>query len=125
MPQARRAARPAARTTGVLTKCCAVWLLLLASSPFTAPFSVCQTSDLMVGTTRSTRPPSPVNDVEEWWMDGGVVADLPIPPMADQIAAMSTAIVSHFTPLAATMTCAHPLATEPQPSGRPVLVLRV
>jgi predicted acylesterase/phospholipase RssA len=79
----------------------------------------------MVGTTRSTRPPSPVNDIEEWWMDGGVVADLPIPPMADQIAAMSTAIVGHFTALAATMTSAPPLATEPQPSGRPVLVLRV
>jgi predicted acylesterase/phospholipase RssA len=97
-------------------------------SPFTAPFSVCQTRDLVVADpdTRSTRPPSPANDVAEWWMDGGVVADLPIPPMAEKIAAMSTSIVHDFTPGAATMTTfAPPLTMPPLTCDRSVPVLRV
>ena len=109
----------------VLRQCCAVWLVLLAVSPFTAPFSVCQPHDLVVAGTRS-RPLSPTNDVEEWWMDRGVVADLPIPPIVERIAAMSTANVSHFTLLAATMAMsATPLTLSPQPCDRTVLVLRV
>jgi hypothetical protein len=103
-----------------------VWLALLTLSPFTAPFSVRQTSDLVVAATRSTRPLSPTNDVEAWWRDGGAVADLPIPPIAEQIAAMSTAIVSHVSLLTATMaTSATPVALSPQLCDRPVLVLRV
>jgi hypothetical protein len=126
MPQARPAGKPAARTTTVLRQCCAVWLVLLAVSPFTAPFSVCQTRDLVVAGTRSTRPLSPTNDLEQWWMDGGVVADLPIPPIAEQIVAMSTAIVSHFTLLAATMAMsATPATLSLRLCDRTVLVLRV
>jgi hypothetical protein len=74
----------------MVTRCCAAWLILLVASPFTAPFRVCE-----VGTSVRIvdRPSLPSNDLEEWFVDGGIVFDFPVTPVAGEFKIASLAVL--------------------------------
>jgi hypothetical protein len=83
------------RRPSLLARCCAAWIILLALSPFTAPFAVCQAGDLVAADTGSTGHRPSTNDLGIWWNDGGVVADLPMTPMAEAVKELSASNVHH------------------------------
>src|SRR4051794_24265965 len=127
MPQARRAASSPKRSTATaLSNSCAVWLILLALSPFTAPFSVCEPGDVAITDTTSRHLPSPASGVNASLMDGAVVSDLPLSPVAAKIDAAATSMIrGNIAPLDATPAIAAPFIARPPSSAPPVLVLRV
>ena len=113
----------------MLSKCCAAWIILLALSPFTAPFAVCQARDLVVADRRPIPDSSPTDGLGTWWIDGGVVADLPMTPVAEAIKAMSTSDVEHVAEAAdharATGALGHPSPPLRRTSATLLVVLRV
>ena len=78
----------------MVTKCCAAWLILLVASPFTAPFTVCDLGSLV---RTVDRPSMPLN-VDEWFVDGGIVFDIPVTPVAGEfkIASLATLGTADF-----------------------------
>jgi hypothetical protein len=109
----------------MLMKGCAAWLVLLAVSPFTAPFSVCQPSDLAIADIGPRHTPSPRSGFEAWWVEAGVTSDLPMTAMADKVAAVSTARAGQLTARLDTATVvARPSIAPPRSASLP-LVLRV
>jgi hypothetical protein len=127
MPQARPGAvSPIRSTTTVVSKSCAVWLILLALSPFTAPFSVCDPGDLAIADVAARHLPAPASGVDASLIDGAVIGDLPVSPMAAKIDAAAASIIDRaidrleVSPAIATPTTAPPRSATP-----PVLVLRV
>ena len=128
MPRARHLARPIGRST-VLSRCCAAWIILLALSPFTAPFAVCQARDLVVADRGPIRPGLPSDDLGTWWIDGGGVADLPMTPMDEAIKEMSASGVSQveapLDPTRAASALAHPTPHLGRSGVTLLVVLRV
>jgi len=103
-----------------------VWLILLAMSPVTAPFSVCSPSDLIVADASLAHTTSPGNGVGAVGLDQGVVSDLPVVPMAQKIAALSVAIVAVDTARGEAVASPYvPLVTLIRAAERPLVVLRV
>jgi hypothetical protein len=96
----------------MFTKCCAAWLIVLAISPFTAPFIVCQSSFAIGQTVDGDRMPA--NDLEEWFVNGGAMLDFPVAPVARELklASLATLSTADFVEMAWTA----PLDAPPVPT---------
>jgi len=110
----------------MLTKCCAAWLVVLTISPFTAPFMVCELSEVIgQAIDRDARP---VNELEEWFVNGAAMLDFPVAPAAGELklASFATLAAANSVEVAPAAPLAAP-PVPPIPLGRaPTLaVLRV
>jgi hypothetical protein len=75
----------------MFTKSLAAWLVVLAISPFTAPFKVCDMS-AVIGPT-ADRHSRPANELEQWFVDGGASLDFPVAPAAGEVKVASLAML--------------------------------
>ena len=113
------------RPPTVLSRFCAAWIILLALSPFTAPFSVCHAHEITAVNPSTPRPMSRRDDYETWVMETVVLCVEPTTPLATTIADSSastsgldgTKAVTNFVPAVP--------APIPSRSGATPLVLRV
>jgi hypothetical protein len=124
MSRARNHARPITPPTA-LARFCAAWIILVAISPYTLARPVWRARDI-IGASR-TRSSTPRNDDFEAWAVQGVALSIePTAPMAQSIAAMSTAHL--FSPDQAA-PADHPIvapdAPRPMVRGATVTILRV
>ena len=114
------------RPPTVLSRFCAAWIILLAITPFTAPFSICHANEIMGVNPITQRPMSRKDDFEAWVMAGVDLGVEPTTPLATTIAAMSTSTAAGLDGSTAitsfVRTAPAPIPTR---SGATPLVLRV
>lgn len=126
MPRARNF-RKRFVSSQTFSKFCAAWIILLALFPFTAPFSVCQPTDIMGVASRSDAPVQ--GDASEAWMMRGVELGVePTVPLATAVATqaswqISSAVLLGLSPLRQTPFA--PLVPVVMTGEARILVLRV
>jgi hypothetical protein len=99
--------------------------MVLTISPFTAPFMVCELS-AVIGQTID-RDARPANDLEEWFVNGGAMLDLPVPPAAGELNLASVATLgADFVAIAPAATLdAPPVPAIPIGRAPTLMVLRL
>jgi hypothetical protein len=77
----------------MFTKSVVAWLIVLAISPFTAPFMVCEMS-AVIGPAADRRS-IPAKELETWRLvDGRSTLDLPVAPAAGEVKLASLAMLA-------------------------------
>jgi len=114
------------RPPTLLSRFCAAWIILLALSPFRAPFSICHTNEITGVNPSTQRPMSRGDDFEAWVMQGVDLGVEPTTPLATTIAAMSASTAAGLGDTT-DITNFGPIAPAPIPSRSRAtpLVLRV
>jgi hypothetical protein len=108
----------------MFARCCVAWIILLGVSPLAVPFTVSETHSVVRPQATTSRPaPSRRNELAGWGLDDMVIAELPLLPLATEVAATSppNAVDRTVTLLPRHRLVAHP----PTPPIRIPLALRV
>ena len=70
----------------------AACLIVLALSPFTAPFAVCELRDLVAHPGAPVPPQSRSREFDQWFVDGACTLDLPLVPVAAEMKASAVTL---------------------------------
>jgi hypothetical protein len=108
----------------MFSRCCVAWLILLGLSPLAVPFAVSEIHSVVGPQATASRPaPSRRNEFDGWGLGDAVIAELPLLPLATELAATSPPNVVDGA--AALMPRRPTVAHPPTPPTRIPLALRV